>query len=193
MSYQMAQLVPGGNPSVFLSPSVQDFNLYVTGGSEEYWMNRIVDAMVPYLEASNIRFGRNDPNGTLSQAIAASNAGGYDFHLAIHSNASPPNIAGTYQGPNIYYYTFSPNGRRMADIVAANFMTIYPNPQLVITVPNTTLAELRNTTAPSALVEVAFHDNWEDANWIINNIEPIARALVLSLTQYFGIPFVEPV
>ena len=37
-------------PIVFLSPSTQDWNPYVTGsGSEEYWMNRIVDAMDPYL------------------------------------------------------------------------------------------------------------------------------------------------
>ena len=68
-----------------LYTSVQDFNLFITGESEEYWMNRIADAMIPYLEASGIRYGRNNPDESLSQAIAASNAGGYDFHLSIHS------------------------------------------------------------------------------------------------------------
>ena len=29
--------------------------MYVTGGSEEEWMNRLADAMVPYLEASGIK------------------------------------------------------------------------------------------------------------------------------------------
>lgn len=192
MYYQMARATPGNQPSVFLSPSVQEFNPFITGENEEYWMNRIADAMIPYLQASNIRFGRNDPNGTLSQAIAASNAGGYAFHLALHSNASPPNMPGAYQGPNVYYYTYSNEGRRMADIIAGNFTGIYPEPELVVTIPSTTLAELRRTVAPSNLVEVAYHDNWEDANWLINNINPIARALVQSLTQYFGIPFVEP-
>ena len=34
-------------PIVFLSPSTQDWNPYVTGsGSEEYWMNRIADGAV---------------------------------------------------------------------------------------------------------------------------------------------------
>jgi N-acetylmuramoyl-L-alanine amidase len=42
-------------------------------------------------------------------------------------------------------------------------------------------------------VEVAYHDNLEDANWIKNNVQPIARALSRSLAEYFGIPFVEPV
>lgn len=34
--------------------------------------------------------------------------------------------------------------------------------------------------------------NAEDAFWIIDNIQLIARTLVLALTEYFGIPFVEP-
>ena len=48
-------------PSVYLSPSVQDFNETILGESEEYYMNLIVDAMVPYLRASGISFTRNNP------------------------------------------------------------------------------------------------------------------------------------
>ena len=82
-------------PDLFLSPSVQQYNPYINGlGSEEYYMNLIADAMEPYLDASGITYTRNDPDDTLSQAIALSNAGSYDFHLALHSNASPANIAG---------------------------------------------------------------------------------------------------
>ena len=69
---------------------------------------------------------------------------------------------------------------------------IYPDPNLVNTIPNTTLGELRLVKAPSNLIELAYHDNLEDAMWIINNINVIARTLVLSLTEYFGIPFVDP-
>ena len=89
-------------PDLFLSPSVQQYNPYINGlGSEEYYMNLIADAMEPYLDASGITYTRNDPDDTLSQAIALSNAGSYDFHLALHSNASPANIAGQLRGPDI--------------------------------------------------------------------------------------------
>ena len=37
------------------------------------------------------------------------------------------------------------------------------------------LAELRRTKAPAVLVEVAYHDNVDDANWIKNNINAIGR------------------
>ena len=59
-------------------------------------------------------------------------------------------------------------------------------------VPTTTLAELRRTSAPAVLVEVAYHDNVDDANWITSNIEEIAENLALSTADYLGVPFVEP-
>ena len=179
-------------PTVYLSPSTQEYNTFVTGNSEEYYANLIVDAMIPYLNASGIDFVRNDPNGTVSDSIASSNAGNYDFHLAVHSNAAPPNLAGMLRGPDVYYYATSTRGRRDAEIIANNLKQIYPLPDLVTVVPTTTLAELRRTKAPSVLVEVANHDNWEDATWIINNIETIGRNLALSVADILGVAFIEP-
>ena len=179
-------------PSVYLSPSVQDFNETILGESEEYYMNLIVDAMVPYLRASGIEFTRNNPYSTLSQVIAQSNAGDYDLHLALHSNAAPENLAGMLMGPDVYYYANSSAGAAAADIFANNLKVIYPNPDLVTVIPNTTLAELRKTRATALLIELAYHDNYQDARWIADNIDEIARNLVLSLTEYFGIPFVNP-
>lgn len=179
-------------PNVFLSPSTQEYNQFVNGGTEEYYANLITDAMVPYLRASGITFSRNNPGGTVTDSINASNAGNYDFHLAIHSNAAPPNLAGQIKGPDVYYYRDSAQGQRDADIIANNLKMIYPNPSLVTTVPTTTLAELRRTSAPAVLVEVAYHDNIDDANWIKNNVEAIGRNLALSVADILGVPFVEP-
>ncbi len=180
-------------PRVYLSPSLQEFNPFVNGGTEEEYMNLIADAMEPYLIASGIEFVRNSPEMTLGEAIVQSNNSDVDFHLAIHSNASPESIAGQRQGPVVYYFSSSPNGKEMAELIADNFESIYPNPSLIQTMPTVTLRELRRTNAPSALVEVAYHDNLEDAQWIKENIRPIARELSRSLAEYFGIPFVEPV
>ncbi len=180
-------------PTIFLSPSLQEFNPYVDGGNEEYYMNLIADEMIPYLRASGIQYSRNEPSQKLSEAIAQSNAGNYDLHLALHSNAAPEALAGKIQGTDVYYYANSTNGKRAADIIAQNFKNIYPDPSKVKTVPTTSLAELRRTKAPAVLIEVAYHDNPQDAQWIRDNIENIARNLVMSLTEYFGIPFVEPI
>lgn len=178
-------------PTIYLSPSTQEFNPYVGGGNEEYYMNLIADAMVPYLIASGIQFVRNTPDMTAATSIAASNSGNYDLHLALHSNASG-GTPGAVRGTEIFYYPESANGKRFADIAAANLQTIYPIPGGVKTVPTTTLGEVRRVRAPGVLIEFAYHDNPEDADWIRNNIDLIAQNVVLSLTEYFGIPFNTP-
>ncbi len=177
-------------PTIYLSPSTQEFNPYLGGGNEEQYMNLIADAMIPYLDASGIGYVRNTPNMTAGSSIAASNRGNYDLHLAIHSNASAD---GSAMGTEAYYYPYSSRGQRLAEIIANNFKMIYPYPNLVETVPTTTLGEVARTKAPSVLVEVAYHDNEEDADWIKANINNIAKNLVISLTDYFNIPFNEPI
>ena len=180
-------------PTIYLSPSTQESNLFVSGGSEEYYMNLIADAMVPYLNASGIQYTRNTPQMTAASSIAASNAGNYDLHVAIHSNAAPEGRYGTVRGSIVFYYPGSVQGRRAAEIMADNLRSIYPLPDLVRAQPSTTIGELRRTRAPSVFLELAYHDNYDDAAWIKANIETIARNIVLSLTEYFGIPFLAPV
>ena len=178
--------------TIFLSPSTQDFNPYVTTGNEEYWMNLLADELVPYLEASGINVVRNDPGGTVGDSVRASNAGTYDFHLDLHSNASSPAQAGRNRGVDIYYYSGSARGLRMANIIVDNIRQIYPLPERVRVVPTSSLFELRRTRAPAVLGEFGYHDNPDDAQWIENNLTAIARALALSVTEYFGLPYLPP-
>lgn len=176
-------------PTIYLSPSTQEYNFYAGGGNEEQYMNLIADAMVPFLLASGIQFSRNTPDMTASSSIAASNAGNYDLHLALHSNAS---ATGQAQGSEVYYYPTSERSQRAAQTIANNLKLIYPNPELVRTVETTSLGEVARTRAPAVLIEFAFHDNPEDAAWIRENIVAIAENVVLSLTDYFDIPFLMP-
>lgn len=180
-------------PELFLSPSTQEFNIYYDGsGSEEYYMNLIANAMEPYLIASGITFTRNDPAGTVGNSVRQSNAGNYGLHLALHSNASGSANYGRQQGTDVYYYATSSTGRAAAELFADNLKDIYPDPSKVRALPTTTLYELRYTRAPAILVEIAYHDNAADAEWIKANIQPIARNLSLSVAEFFGVPLVDP-
>lgn len=176
-------------PRIYLSPSTQPYNKYPNGGDEQYWMNKIADAMEPYLTANGIEFTRNTPGTSVGASIRESNEGYYDLHVALHSNAAPPELSGKIKGPDVYYYQYSERGKRAAEIIAENLKKIYPEPNLVNTVPTTRLAELTKTNAPAVLIEFAYHDNPQDEVWITNNINEIARNVVQSLCEYFGIPF----
>lgn len=179
-------------PTIYLSPSTQENNLYVTGGSEELWMNRLADAMEPYLTASGIQYTRNSPDMTAATSIAASNSGNYDLHLALHSNAAPEGQYGSARGVIVFYYPTSINGRRAAQIMADNLKNIYPLPNDVRAEGTVAIGEVRRVRAPSVFLELGYHDNPEDASWVTNNIDGIAQNLVLSLTEYFGLPFLTP-
>ena len=178
-------------PIIYLSPSTQDWNYYVNGGTEEEWMNLLADKMVPYLDASGIRYTRNTPDMTAASSIAASNAGNYDLHLALHSNAAAGAQAGKARGAIVFYYPGSTNGQRAAELIADGLKTIYPDPNKVRTEATTSLGEVARVNAPAVLVELAFHDNPEDANWIKANLDAAARVIALALTEYFDIPFFE--
>lgn len=176
-------------PVIYLSPSTQEFNEYITGGSEEYWMNLLADAMEPILTSSGIRYIRNTPDMTAASSILASNAGNYGLHLALHSNASGEGQAGQNRGILAFYYPGSAQGLRAAQLLVDGLKAIYPLPNLVRTEPTTTLGEIRRVRAPSVLLELGYHDNYEDAVWITSHIDAMAENLVLSLTEFFGIPF----
>ncbi len=181
-------------PIIYLSPSTQEGNMYVTGsGSEEYNMNRLADAMVPYLISNGIQYRRNTPEMTAASSIRQANEGWYDFYLALHSNGAAPENYGNVRGIIAFYYPTSSSGQRAAELFARNLRDIYPLPNLVYTRATTSLGEVRDPRFPSVLLEIGYHDNYQDAVWVENHFTQIAQNLVLSLTEYFGLPFIWPI
>ena len=148
-------------PKIYLSPSTQDWNPYITGsGSEEYNMNLLADALEPYLLSNGITWVRNTPEMTAASSIRQANSiGGFDFYLALHSNASGAGNEGSTRGIIAFYYPTSTLGRQAAEIFAANLREVYPLPNLVRTQSTTSLGEVRQPQAPANLIEIGYHDN----------------------------------
>lgn len=170
---------------IYLSPSLQEYNIGVGDfGSEEYRMNRIADILETILKEKGAIVYRNDPSHTLSQTVNESNTIRPNIHVALHSNASGSNIKG--RGPEIYANRPDTSGARLAQAIYDQISQIYPEPELGRGVLFTRdLYEIRETLSPAVLLEVAFHDNEEDANWIIENEENIAMAIARGIENYF--------
>ncbi|MBQ7541493.1 MAG: N-acetylmuramoyl-L-alanine amidase [Clostridia bacterium] len=177
--------------TVFLSPSTQDYNLYVTGnGSEAQFMNRLADAMIPGLLLNGVSLSRSAPDGTVADAVAQSNAYNPDLHVALHSNAAPEGMDGQIRGPEVYYYKDSESGRRAAELIAAQLAQVYPYSDDAALIPtDQELAELVRTEAPAVFVEVGYHDNLQDAAWIESNLQEIANAINRGIADFLDIPF----
>lgn len=180
-------------PIIYLSPSTQDWNAYVTGsGSEEYNMNRLADALEPYLLSNGIQYRRNRPEMTAGSSIREANQSYYDLYLALHSNAAPEGRYGEARGIIAFYYPGSAEGQRAAELMAEALRQIYPLPDRVTTRATTSLGEVSQSRAPAVLLEIGYHDNYEDARWVENNLNAIARQIARALTEFFGLPFIEP-
>ena len=180
-------------PMIYLSPSTQEWNEYVTGsGSEEYNMNLLADALEPYLRSNGIQYRRNRPEMTAASSIREANLGQYDLYLALHSNASGAGSYGENRGIIAFYYPGSSNGRRAAELIAEQLRQIYPLPNQVTTRATTSLGEVRQPRFPSVLVEIGYHDNYEDAVWVEGHLDAIAQQLARALTEFFGLPFIYP-
>lgn len=177
---------------VYLSPSTQENNRGVGYYStEEHRMNQITDVCERILRQHGITVYRNKPEMSLSQVVVDSNIKKPDIHFAIHSNA------GGGRGSEVFCHRFGGEGEKLARAIYGVLEPITPSGDRGIKEgynrfgSGKPLYELANTYAPAALVEVGFHDNPEDAAWIVNNIEAIGAALARGILNYFGIYYKE--
>lgn len=179
-------------PNVYLSPSLKDYNILVSGGTEQAYANEVADAMEPYLMASGIAFSRSEPDMTLSEVIDEANRINPDVYLAIGMEQAIPALAAQERGVDSFYYVFNPYGSELAERITENVKTIYPLTEQVNAVPTATIREVAETKMPAVLVDLGYSDHPEDSAWAQSNIESIARELTRALAEYFDVPFAEP-
>lgn len=176
---------------VYLSPSTQEFNVgYGNYGTEEQRMNQIADVVQYELERHGVSVARNSPEQTLREVVAQSNEINPKLHVAIHSNAND----GLSRGAEVYTHRLGGTGEVLADNLYEQIELISPTEGLGVKASaplfgGQGLYELRYTRAPAALAEVAFHDNPEDAQFIISNIYQIGNAVAKGILETLGIPY----
>jgi len=176
--------------SVYLSPSTQENNKGCgTYGTEEKMCNKITDITEAILKQHNIIVYRNKPTMYLTQLVADSNNKHPDVHLAIHTNA------GGGRGAEVYCYKFGGNGEKLAKNIYSLLAPLTPTSDRGIKQGfnfygiGKHMYEVAYTSAPASLVEIAFHDNVNDAAWIANNTKKIGEVLAKGILNYFNISY----
>lgn len=172
--------------SVYLSPSMQENNRGAGNfGTEEYRMNQVADVVQRILLTAGVTVYRNKPEWTLKQMVNDSNAKNPNIHFAIHSNA------GGGRGCEVYCYSKGSESERLAKAVYAEVEPLTPTSDRGVKI-GSHLYEIRKTVATAALIEIAFHDNADDAAFITNNIETIGTAIARGILKYFGMSMPAP-
>ena len=167
---------------IYISPSTQERNVGVSPfTNEEAEMNKIADLLMPLLvKDGRYEVRRNLPPMDPYQCAKDSNDFGADIHVAIHSNA------GGGQGTEIFAYAPNTNSERLGKALYDQIAPLSPGKDRGVKY-NKGLIEVGDMVGATAcLIELAFHDDKEGAEWITLNHIGIARDLYKGICDYYG-------
>ena len=172
---------------IYISPSNQFENKYAVGNTNEAEQcSKIGTAVAAALERCGMA-GMLPGAGctTLATRVQESNTAGVDLHMPIHTNAFNGNVAGL----RIFVHKLGGEAEVIAKAVAAELAPITPGESDGISaMPE--LYEIKNTNAVCVYLEVGFHDNPTEAQWIIDHTEDIAEAICKGLCSHYGVTYV---
>ena len=177
--------------AIYLSPSIQSDNVGIEGvgyTTEMEMMNKVSNYIEARLKSKGIIVYRNERKETLAEIVDDSSSYDVDMHLAIHSNS--------YDGKNRGIETWIHDdtceiAEEIATVIQQSLLNVYYDSKGNRGVKySTSLGGMRETNPKNVtngvLVEVAFHDHYEDAKWIVNNQMKIGYAIADAVAVYFG-------
>ena len=169
---------------VFLSPSNQYDNVYAYGNTTEgVQCGKIAEACKTALIRNGIDVMLMHDE-SMQEKCQKSNAFGADLHVPIHTNAANGKVSGT----RMFCYSASGEGMKACKAIFNVLAPITPGTSENIKV-NTSLYEIRVPNAPTAYIEVDFHDNPTAAKWIVENTTLIGETIAKGICNYFGITY----
>ena len=169
---------------VYLSPSCQYDNAYAYGNTTEaVQCIKIANACKTALERSGISVKMPSDNSLVNRC-AESDKWGADLHVPIHTNAYNKKSTGT----RVYYYDGSTKGYNAAKAIYSVLAPFTPGTSESVSA-NNGLLEVNRPTAPTAYVEVDFHDVPSIAKWIIENTTAIGEKIAQGICKYFGVTY----
>lgn len=166
---------------VYISPSNQGENVGAGKyGTEKERMEQLATSLLCWFKGNGVNAKIATLTKSLDDRIAESKKLGATIYLPLHSNG----FDGTAQRPFTVYTSGNTNSKNLASTIQTNLHALYkktfPNATMRPIAANTDgydFKEIRSSLispAYGAYVEVAFHDNLDDANWIIDNMVNIA-------------------
>lgn len=170
---------------IYLSPSNQSGNKFVTGDTNEgaVW-NDIANRLKTLLAAYDCDVQVAKVSQNLTTRAENAKAWGADVYIAMHSNAAGTANKGA-RGVEVYY---DPNKgaktKELAQTVLDELKTMFTNRGLKT---SSKLIDCYKPVMPSIIGECGFHDNISDATLILNNKDKIATLYCNALVKYLSL------
>lgn len=151
-----------------------------SGGKYQYYISLIEDELKECLNANGISYasGGNYPNENLARSSQIVN-------ISFGTNEKSEILPGETSGIHIVFGAGNPDSKRLSEIFMENFKNFYSDEISARIISQESVQDSASVT-----INTGFADNPEDMAWLRDNTDSIAQAIVLSLCEYFGIPFI---
>lgn len=171
---------------IYISPSSQPVNTYAAGKTnEQVQCRKIALATVDALKRCGFEAKTNVADGkTMYDRVRESNSWGADLHVPIHTNAFNKKLKGT----RMFCSSTTGDGGKACKSILDVLAPLVPGESDGIRAAS--YYEITATKAPCAYVEAAFHDNAEQAKWIIDHVVDIGEAICKGICNYYGVKYV---
>lgn len=173
---------------IYVSPSSQPENTYAAGKTnEQAQCRRIALATVDALKRCGFDAKTNVKDGsTMYTRVRESNSWGADLHAPIHTNAFNKKL----QGTRMFCASLTGKGGKACKAILDELKPVVPGESDGIKVED--FYEITASNAPCAYIEAGFHDNAEQAQWIIDHVVDIAEAICRGICKHFGRKYIAP-
>ena len=179
---------------IYLSPSSQNLNYGVSKvgyTTEMAWMNKVCDVVENKLKEYDVKVLRNNPKveGKMNVWLAESRKAKSDLHIALHSNGS---VEHNEQGMEVWVDNEYSLAYSFANVLYDNLYDIYPyksgSTNRGIKYAMGSLGEVNPLNiSRGVLIEIAFHDDYNDAKWIVDNYVKIGENIAKSIIDFYQI------
>lgn len=165
---------------IYLAPSNQYANKYCIGNTNERDVcNSIADKLVKLIGGYEAEVKKGLNSQTIQEKAKEANKWGATVYLSIHTNA------GGGVGTEVWY---NPNKKGSKDFAQDIYDAVAPkSPGKDRGLKSSTeYLDVKCPNVPCCLCELAFHDNKTDAEWLLNEQDEIASALLQGVIAYTG-------
>lgn len=172
---------------VYLNNFINDTCNYSGGGDSKYYINLIIDEIIPYLDTAGISYVRVC-NSNFQNTF---NIKKCDLYLSLTSGSKCTliNNKAAKENINTFYVEGNCNSKRMACIVTDNMKKLCEDKLHCVTAKMCPISCNICKDITSVLIHLGDHCSCHKSKWIRENIDNIALNIALSIFEFFAIPF----
>ena len=174
-------------PKVCLKSIVYDDKNFPDGGSEKYYLDLILKEIASCINSNGISYIISNQEKIETSSSEHTKKDENDF-AEINFEMHSLNESNETQGVTIFFNEGVPESKRLSEIISQNMKELHYEPSMVKILHNT--SDGNSSSDFSVKINLGNPLSESDLEWIRDNIEEISQKMIMSLDEYFALPFV---